>query len=459
MDDRHRGTGTRWRLSRSLSWGSAVLALAGGLALAASTGAGAAPFSPGKAAPSPSFAQASGITLPTGASATAVSQLIGLGCTPSGAYCVAGGYFGTSSTSSSLPMIVTYSNGSWGKAQRLQLPTNAQSAPHAEVTAVSCPTSTSCVAVGFYRYKNSGSNRNAFAAQQSSSGWARAHTLPLPPNVNLSPHINAWGQGITCPSASNCTAIGQYVDKDLDHESFAINESGGTWVQGHWIPTPPDAPSRGKNVQPYGVACSSNTSCEIVGKYQTANGDTEPYVVQGQTNATWTATAARAGLPAGALSGKSQVADLRGVQCFSAGNCFAVGNYLMATSGGSTPAVYYLTESGGTWASNGTQFTAAPADAASPPKSMVSGLYCFDSADCLTVGNYTNTSSLASPFADAYSTGPVWQTALSVIPPSGYQSASLKGISCWGTVPWTCAAAGAYVNSSGHTLPMVATSS
>ncbi len=459
MDDRHRGTGMRWRLSRSLSLGSAALALAGGLALAASTGAGAAPFSPKKAAPSPSFTQASGITLPSGASATAGSQLLGVGCTPSGAYCVAGGYFATSSTSGTLPMIVTYSNGSWGKAQRLQLPTNAAAVPQAQVTGVSCPTSTSCVAVGYYRYTNSGTMRNAFAAQQSSSGWARAHTLPLPKNVNLVPHINAWAQGITCPSTGNCTAIGQYVDKDLDHESFAINESGGSWVQGHWIWTPPDAPSTGKKVQPYGVACSSSTSCVIVGKYVTAKGDTEPYVVQGQTTAAWNATAARAGLPAGAVSGKSQVADLRGVQCFSAGNCFAVGDYLKTTSSGTTRAVDYVTESGGTWASHGTQFAAAPAGAASPSKSQVSGLYCFDSADCLTVGSYTNSSSLVSPFADAYSTGPVWQTALSVVPPGSYKSASLKGLSCWGTVPWTCAAVGAYVDSSGHTLPMVAKSS
>ena len=240
MDERDGGTGAGRRLRRALSRGSAALALASGLALAASTGAGAIPLPV-----SPVWQQATGITYPTGALSTARAQLLGVYCLPSGTYCSAAGSFQKKTANGDLPMVVSESGGTWGRAKQLTLPTGAATKAKSDATDAWCASSTSCVAVGFYRYSaNSGKYNKPFIATMGTAGWKKATNIPLPKN-NATP-TNATLSRISCSSPGNCGAVGTYRDKDRDIEIGGYIEEGGKWVTSHWIVVPPDAPKTGK---------------------------------------------------------------------------------------------------------------------------------------------------------------------------------------------------------------------
>lgn len=451
MRDSHRGAGMGRRLRRSLGLGSAALALASGAVVAISTVAAAT------VPPSPAWAQATGITLPTGGSTSAPARLFGVGCT-SGGTCVAAGSFEKSTTGGDLPMVVPFSSGTWGAGKQLTLPTNHQATPKSVATDVTCPTATTCEAIGYYRYTGSGTKRNVFVSQESGTTWGKGHTLPMPSNVLLP--VNAFSGRIACSSPGNCAAAGVYVDKDLDHEAFYMSEKAGKWIQGHWVVPPPSpaAPSVGKNNMPYGVACPSDGNCVEVGKYLTTKGDYQPFVLT-ETNWKWAAAAIHIKLPGNASTSKTQKSELHGVSCTSVGNCVAIGDYFLS---GGQRAVFSATETGGTWNTQGVQRTANPAGAASPPVPYLNALSCAaDTGSCDAVGNYTTSGGQVESMSLAYSSG-TWQAADAPMPPSNVSgSASMASImndvSCWST--WNCVGVGTYTNTAGNTRAMVASSS
>jgi hypothetical protein len=450
MKDRHRATGMS-RIRRALSLGSAALALGSGLALTASTGAGAV------VSPSPAWAEATGITVPTGGSTTAPARLLGVGCASDGT-CVAAGAFEKSATAGDLPMVVTGSGGTWGTGHQLSLPSDAASSPKAVATDASCPTSTTCAVIGYYRYTNSGTKRNVFVAQESGSTWGKGQHIPLPKN-NATP-TNAYSGHIACSSPGNCAAAGVYVDKDTDHEAFYISEKNGTWSQAHWVVPPPSpaAPSVGKNNMPYGVSCPSDGNCVEVGKYLTTKGDYQPFI-QTETNGTWDPAAIHISLPAGAMTTKSQTSELHGVSCTSVGNCVAIGDYF---TGSGQRAVFSVTETNGTWDSQGTEQAAAPAGAANPPVPYLNAVTCFATGECVAVGNYTTSAGQTEAMSLAFSAGS-WQPADAPQPPTNVSTSAAMGsilnaVGCWGT-PWSCVGVGSYTNTGDHQRAMAASSS
>ncbi len=450
MDERHRGAGAGWRLRRALSLGSAALALASGLALAASTGAGAV-TPPG---PSPTWNQAAKVTLPTGALSTGSAQLLGVNCLADGS-CEAAGSFQKSTTNGDLPMVVSESGGVWGQAKQLTLPTGAATKAKSDATDVWCDTSTSCVAVGFYRYSsNSGKYNKPFIATMGAGGWNKATNIPLPKNSTTP--TNATLSRISCSTPGNCGAVGTYRDKDGDIEIGGYIQEGGTWITSHWIVVPPDAPKTGKTVIPYGISCPATGDCVGVGKYNNAAGVVRPFVFT-STNGTWNNGVAVT-LPSDA---KSAAGDLHAVSCTDVNNCVAVGNYV--TKSGAT-AVYSVTETAGTWNYNAQEITSnPPGDAATPANPQLNGLSCVDAATCDAVGFYSNnhSPSLISPLSAAYSTS-TWQDQAGVQAPSGSSTTSsaktqFKDVSCW--TQWACAAVGSYVDTGGHRQAMVAMTS
>ncbi len=446
MDERHRGTGVGRRLRRALSLGSAALALASGLALAASTGAGA--ITPG---PSPTWLQATSITMPTGALSTAPAQLLGVDCLPDGSYCAAAGSFQKSTTNGDLPMVVSESGGTWGQAKQLTLPTGAATQAKSDATDVWCATSTSCVAVGFYRYSsNSGKYNKPFIATMGTGGWNKATNIPLPSNSTTP--TNAKLSRISCSSPGNCGAVGTYRDKDGDIEIGGYIQESGKWITSHWIVVPLDAPKTGKTITPYGISCPATGDCVGVGKYNHAAGVVRPFIFT-STNGTWN-NGFSINLPADA---KSKAGDFHAVSCPDTGDCVAVGNY---TNTSGHKAVFAVTETGGHWNTTAKEITIAPSDGASPPAPQLNGLSCVDTATCDAVGFYANNGSpsLVSPLSVAYSTS-TWQTAAGVAAPGNSSTTSaaftqFKDVSCW--AQWGCAGVGSYINTGGTRRALVA---
>ncbi len=446
MDERLRRIARRRRLRWTLSLGSAAVALTAGVALAGSAGA--------STPSSPTWAQGSGIKLPTGGVS---GLLLGVSCTGSG-FCVASGQYQKTTTGTTLPMVITSNSGStWAQAQALVLPKSAASVPQAVAADVACTSSTSCEVVGRFRYAKYPTKNNAFIADLTPTGWTQARTMALP--ANKATVTNATLSQISCSSQGNCGALGTYIDNKNDLETAAFIETNGTWNRGVPITPPPNGGALGhQNVQPFGISCPADGECVAVGKYKTPAGDIEAFRSTYGSGA-WS-KAVEVFLPGDAISGSNQQGDFHAVSCTKdTTNCFAVGNYRTAVVAHSN-AVYSLLETSGTWPAAGTEFKPAPAGVANPPVPQDNGLACPDATDCVTVGFYSIAGGGVGGLSDAWSGGG-WQPAAQIPNPGdaavGSGQTVMKDVSRWGL--WSCVAVGGYTNKAGHQQAMIATSS
>jgi hypothetical protein len=195
------------------------------------------------------------------------------------------------------------------------------------------------------------------AEHWNGSTWA-LQALSLPPGASGSL------AGVSCRSAANCTAVGQYQS----------NTAGGVlaeaWNGSTWTMQATPSPTGAIDSQLNAISCPSASSCTAAGLYSTTS-STFP-LAETWNGSTWTIQATPS--PAGATAGSY----LSSLSCTSAGNCTAVGQYDKKLG-----PVFPLAEhwNGSTWA---IQTTPVPTGAAS---SQLNAVAC--NSGCTAVGTYS----------------------------------------------------------------------
>lgn len=288
---------------------------------------------------------------------------------PSDTTCVAvGGYSGSDGNSDGL--LLTGSGTSW-TATEAPLPANAATTGDSvTLSAVTCPSASTCVAVG--TYVDSSNVKQGLLLTWSGSSWQPTEA-PLP--------TTAIGGGpasltsVDCPSASACIAVGTFGDTGL-----ILAGSGATWSATE-APLPANA---GSGSELESVACATSSACVAVGRYSDSSGDFDGLLLTGSATS-WTAAEAPVpGNAGGGLGVENVGTGLSAVACPSVSECVAVGAY-PDTSGYLTGLL--LTESQGSW-------TAAeaplPANADSDPDAWADAVSCPSTSNCVAVGAYTN---------------------------------------------------------------------
>ncbi len=191
--------------------------------------------------------------------------------------------------------------------------------------AVSCQTSTNCVAVG-------GDNNLVDVIATSTDGgssWVQSSVASGEPELNA----------VTCASSTTCIAVGNGA-------TVTSSDGGATWTT-RAIPTP--------NTTLLGVSCPSSTSCVSVG---VSPGNDGPYggqlLFSSDGGATWIVPT----LP-------NEVGALGSVDCPSATFCVAVGaQILVSNDGGQTWTAQFV--DGGT--------------------GILRSVSCSSSTDCVAIG-------------------------------------------------------------------------
>jgi hypothetical protein len=89
------------------------------------------------------------------------------------------------------------------------LPANAATDAFATPVEVSCASAGNCTAVGWY-YDSSYFFRGLLLTETAGT-WAPGTEAPVPANAAANPDVML--RSVSCGSAGNCTAIGQYSDK------------------------------------------------------------------------------------------------------------------------------------------------------------------------------------------------------------------------------------------------------
>jgi hypothetical protein len=259
--------------------------------------------------------------------------------------------------------------------------------PYGQVQAVSCTTSTACVAVGTYR--NSSGVTALLAERWDGTSWHQ-ETMPTQSDASLN--------GVSC-QASFCMAVGQISPGGSGLAEILSN--GTSWSSQVFSP-----PTGATSMEFRAVSCVSSTFCEAVGEYTTSAGLIRSLAYE-WNGTTWSIQSSP--------NQGSVPTRLDGVSCVSTHFCQAVDFY------GAMAELW----NGTTWTAHSVPI---PAGMRSPDLNAVS---CASASMCEAGGSF--------PIGMESWSGTAWVRQASVLPPGAVNN-SLTGVSC--TSPTDCEAVG-----------------
>jgi hypothetical protein len=190
--------------------------------------------------------------IPSPAGATA-GELRAVSCTSPGA-CTAVGDYSTASGSTA-PLAERWDGREWSIE-----PTASGDAGFGELVGVSCTTSHSCIAVG---------QRLNVTQFPPSSATLAEHWDGQTWSVQSTPAVDAGSSqlfGVSCPATSSCVAVGSRFNSSGEESTLALGWDGSRWsIQA--TPNPGGTPPAGYEL--LSVSCTSATFCKAVGRAQT----------------------------------------------------------------------------------------------------------------------------------------------------------------------------------------------
>jgi hypothetical protein len=225
-----------------------------------------------------------------------------------------------------------------------------------ELSSVTCVSVTDCWAVGQGPASSGTGNDEALIEQDTGSGWS------VVPSPYLFGNPPSELQGVACVSASDCWAVGWYLDGLGGQHTLIEQYTGSGWD----VPDPFDSKTGG---QLLGVTCTRAGDCWAVGWYLDGTPGGNPLIERG-TGSDWRiVTSPQHGGP------------LYGVTCVSASDCWAVGAAFVGTTG----QMLIEQDTGSGWS-----MVSRPTPSGSAGKPQGGGLAavaCVSVSDCWAVGS------------------------------------------------------------------------
>jgi hypothetical protein len=278
--------------------------------------------------------------------AAADASLGGVSCSSPSSCTAVGSY---RKGSSALTLAERWDGARW----TIQTTPNRAGSTHNSFHAVSCPTATSCMAVGMFLDPIAKYYR-PLVEHWNGSTWA-IQTTPSPSTlIELS--------GVSCTSASACTAV---------FDTIAERWNGTTWT----VQTlaKPGGVSK--------VSCASSTACTAVG-YHAIPSEAKIFAVIERWNGSSWAVQQTPNVPN---------SSFYGVSCMPTNGCTAVGYH------NSTGPNVALVEH---W--NGTTWTVQPAPNPTGADGSLFSVSCTTGTACTAVGDYENSTLNHFPFAEQH---------------------------------------------------------
>jgi hypothetical protein len=366
------------------------------------------------------------------------AQIVAVSCTSPG-NCSAGGWYSVSSTSDNQAFVVTETGGTWGTAE--EIPGTAKlNAGNSDLPfTLSCASPGNCSVGGIYSASNG--TLQTFVANQAGGTWGTA--IEVPGTAGLNAGGTAELLSASCRSVGNCTAAGNYLDASGADQAFVVQEANGTWGRARELPGIAALSANG-NAELNSVSCASAGNCGAIGtEWNGSTGFDQAFVVN-QTSGTWGKPQVVPGVTA--LSGEAiSFADPNDcfdgncitISCPSAGNCSAGGSYQGGSVGDATNA-FVVTETGGKWGDAAELPGMAALDVGGDAEFFA--VSCGAAGDCSAGGYYASskTDSASRQAFVATETGGTWGKAIEV--PG---TAKLNTAAYGGTYALSCASASA----------------
>ena len=291
---------------------------------------------------------------------------------------------------------------------------------HSDLFGVSCVSASACIAVGDYQ---SGKTTMALAERWNGLKWA-IQRMP-----NRTQHKNSQLLGISCASASACTAIGNSFNGS---DSYAGGTLVERWNGRKWMVQPTPNPSVNSLAA---VSCASANVCTAVGE------DRSGTLAERWNGTHWTIQQTPNLAPSRNYY-YTRVGVLSSVSCPSARACTAVGT--SSLQGEYSSDDWTLAEH---W--NGTKWTIQQTpDPNGNGGNDLNGVSCASARACTAVGSqFSGTYALLSERWD----GTRWTTQRT---PNLDNTASLAAVSC--ASRRKCTAAGSYFDPQTQLRPLAA---
>jgi hypothetical protein len=360
--------------------------------------------------------------------------------------CGAGGYYEDSvGHGQDQAFVVTETNGTWGTAEEVPGTAALNTGGSAVVNSVSCASAGTCTAGGVYT--DSAMNAQVFVVGETNGVWGTAEEVPGTAALNQGGA--AYMYAVSCGSAGDCSAGGDYYDHAHHEQAFVADETNGIWHRAEEVPGTA-ALNKDGSAAVVSLSCASAGTCSAGGQYLNGAFQFEAFVVN-ETNGRW----GTAQTVAAALN-KGGNALIDSVSCASAGNCSAGGDYTSIFKHGRWFfQAFVASETDGTWAAaeevpgSGTLNAGANA--------LVESVSCASAGNCSAGGYYGVSLSHQQAFVASEKNGS-WGTAEEV-PGSAILNKGVydqvSSVSC--ATAGNCSAGGFYTDSHGAFQAFVVT--
>ena len=224
------------------------------------------------------------------------------------------------------------------------------------LNAATCVASGGCWAVG--RYGNDRGVQQTLVEHDTGSGWS------LVPSPNTDPAQDNMLNGVTCVTASDCWAVGDYLD--AGYKTLTLHWDGTSWSR---VASPNQTGATMNTVT--GVSCVSSSDCSTSG-YWNSNGGNDSALVMHWDGSAWSIVTSP--------NPASSSVFLNAVSCSSDGDCVIAGDYYNGTD--------FLTlieeRVGGVW-----QIVSSP-NGTTSNDNVLNGISCTGGGACWAVGDYYN---------------------------------------------------------------------
>ena len=294
--------------------------------------------------------------------------------------CTAVGYF-KNAASGTEAFTMTSTGGVWGQAAPAVFANGVQySTPNGNLYSVSCASAGNCTAVGYFN--NAAGSKEAFSMTSTGGAWGQAVPAVFANGVQNSVPFD-YLNWVSCSSAGNCTAAGRYRDVNGNTQAFTMTSTGGTWGQVTPIVFANGVQSASPAAYMNSVTCVSAGNCVAVGQFKSSSTYFEAFILT-SVGGVW-GDATPVTFPSG-VRNAAMSDSLDSVSCATAGNCSAVGSYKNAAGG---TEAFTMTATDGVWGQPTPAVFASGVQNASQNDSFT-WVSCASAGNCAAVGTFKN---------------------------------------------------------------------
>jgi hypothetical protein len=331
------------------------------------------------------------------------------------------------------------------------VPSPNRSAAVSQLNGLSCASASACTAVG--------ASAGATAEKTLIESW-NGSSWSIVPSPNPRPRRTGtnYFYNVSCPAAASCTAVGTSYTRTTEPKTLIESWNGSTWSI---VPSPNPAAGRlGVNYLD-GVSCVSASACTAVGFSWTNSRRVPRTLIESWDGTAWTIVPSPS--PGPGSHYLSSVSCISAASCTAVGygagplieswngSSWSIvpspnppgGAVLFSVSCSSAAACMAVGHAGQTFAEswNGSSWSIVPTRNVSGATNTFGGVFCTSATACTAVGGYQSTGSASRTLVESWD-GTAWTIVPSPNAGGTQRNNGLSSVSC-PTVA-TCTAVGNY---------------